>query len=78
MKLVRVHVGAGRDIGAGKADGHVVLADRFVARDRAGGDLVAGGHLAAAHDAVGQLRAQFDHGARDEHVVVGMQADRGA
>ena len=59
-----------------EADDHVVLEDRLAFADRARCDLVAGGHLAAHREAFAlELRADREVTARDDDVVVLVQAD---
>ena len=70
-----MHEGAGRNIRLGKTNRHVVFQNRLAFGDGARGHLVARGHLALAGQAVAQLRAERNIGARDQHVVRFMQTD---
>ncbi len=71
-----MHVLAGADVLAGKADDLAVAPHRFATGDRAGGDLVAGRDQADhGHAFVGERRAGHHLVAGNDHVVIGMQPD---
>ncbi len=67
------------DVHIRKAHGDVVLEDGLALEDFPGGDLVAGGHLAAAGEVLaGHCGADRHVDPRHHHVVAGVQADHGA
>ncbi len=76
--VLRVHVLARRDRHRRKADDLAIAPDRLAHGDRLDRDLVAGGNALDRGDAVGHHRARRQARARDQHAVVGMQADDGA
>ena len=75
--VLRVHVLAGRDRLRRKADDLAVAADRLASRDRLDRDLVARRNAFRRGDALGHDHAGRQARARDQHAVVGMQADDG-
>ena len=68
---------ARRDRHRRKADDLAVAADRLAHRDRPDRHLVAGRNPLDRGDAVGHHHARRQAGARDQHAIIGMQADDG-
>ena len=75
--VLGVHVLARRDRNGGKADDLAVAADRLADRDRLDRHLVARRNPLDRGDAVGHHHARRQARARDQHAIVGMQADHG-
>ncbi len=75
--VLGVHVLAGRDGLRRKADDLAVAADRLARRDRLDRDLVARRNAFARGDTLRHDHAGRQARARDQHAVVGMQADDG-
>jgi hypothetical protein len=79
VHVVRMDVGAGRNVARCKADADVVLEDGLAGAQVARRDLMPGRDLAAADDAFGGYgHAYADGHARHHDVVRGMQPDDGA
>ena len=75
--VLRVHMLARRNRLGGKADDLAVALDRFADRNRLDRNLVPGRNPLGRGDAVGHHHARRQARARDQHAVVGMQANDG-
>ncbi len=76
--VVGMDVIAWQDIHAGETDDLVILADRLVLGDGLGGDLVPGGNFAIGRDRLASNLGALGYVvAGHDHIVIGMQADRG-
>ena len=76
LGVVAVNHGAGFNVYICKAYRHAVFQDRLSLEDFPGGDLVAGGHLAAAGEVFSRHHRSYGHILAGNHdVVVGVKAD---
>ena len=75
FKVVRMHVGAGRNVRRCKTDGHRVFEDGFAHLDRPRGDLVPRRHLAFRGKAAIEFGTDGDVTTGNQHVVDLVQPD---
>ena len=75
--ILGVNMLARRDRYGGEADDLTIAADRFADRDRLDRHLVTGGNALDGAHTIGHHHAGRQARARDQHAVIGMQADHG-